>query len=381
MGYIANKEWKSGRRYYAVYKKPNGKWKWEVAGRLKKNAESLLRRRETEIAEGNYNERPTEILFNEYYEQWANSKRKSLKPSTQVSIECSFRLHILPFFGKTYLSDIKPIVIQEWVNTLSGKNLALATVGRCYRYLRACLRQAYAWGILAANPCRSIILPRTNHEELDFLEPSEIAVLMREANEPQRTLYAVLAFSGLRLGEALGLGWKHINFKDNIIQVERAWSYWGGLQEPKTTSSRRAVPIMPTLGKMLRDHYEREGHPESEALLFSYDGEKPLDPSNLRRDFTATVERAGLKRVTLHSLRHSFASAMLASGASIKALQRCLGHASATMTLNTYSHLIQENIGESLLLADTFLTGGGVESRYPDPKSSKISSIQENPSR
>src|SRR5450830_119034 len=93
MGYIANKEWKSGRRYYAVYKKPNGKWKWEVAGRLKKNAESLLRRRETEIAEGNYNERPTEILFNEYYEQWANSKRKSLKPSTQVSIECSFRLH------------------------------------------------------------------------------------------------------------------------------------------------------------------------------------------------------------------------------------------------------------------------------------------------
>jgi len=375
MGYIANKEWKSGRRYYAVYKKPNGKWKWEVAGRLKKNAESLLRRRETEIAEGTYNERPTEILFAEYYEQWAGSKRKSLKPSTQVSIECSFRLHILPFFGKRYLSDIKPIVIQEWVNTLSGKNLAPATVGRCYRYLRSCLRQAYAWGILSENPCRSIILPRTNHEELDFLEPSEIAVLMREANEPQRTLYAVLAFSGLRLGEALGLGWKHINLKDNIIQVERAWSYWGGLQEPKTTSSRRAVPIMPTLGKILRDHYEREGHPDSEALLFSYDGEKPIDPSNLRRDFTATIERAGLKRVTLHSLRHSFASAMLASGASIKALQRCLGHASATMTLNTYSHLIQENIGESLLLADTFLTVGGVESRYPDPKSSKINSI------
>ena len=79
--------------------------------------------------------------------------------------------------------------------------------------------------------------------------------------------------------------------------------------------------------------------------------------------------------MTLHSLRHSFASAMLASGASIKALQRCLGHASATMTLNTYSHLIQENIGESLLLADTFLTVGGVESRYIDPKLSKINSI------
>ena len=366
MGHTSHKDWTSGRYYYAVYKKPNGKWRWEAAGRLKKNAESLLRRRETEIAEGRYNEKPVDTLFSEFYQQWFESKKRSIKVSTAVSIESSFRLHIMPFFGNMHLSEIKPIYIQEWVNNMSEKDLAPATVCRCYRYLRSCLRQAYFWELIAENPCRSIILPRINHEELVFLEPHKIATLLEEAHEPARTLFAVLAFTGLRLGEALGLAWKHINFQDGLINVERAWSSLGIMQEPKTRSSRRAIPISPTLAITLGQHYEREGKPDPEDFLFSYDGTQPLDQSNVRSEFVATVSRCGFEHVTIHSLRHSLASALLASGASIKALQRCLGHASAMMTLNIYSHLIPEELGESLIRADAFLSGK--DNRKPGPK-------------
>ena len=176
-----------------------------------------------------------------------------------------------------------------------------------------------------------------------------------EAEEPYRTIYTLLALSGLRLGEALGLAWRHINFTGDFIQVERTWTFLGCFQSPKTPASRRAVPMLPTLSRVLRERYEELGSPKPDTLLFSYDGSQPVDQSNVRKDFLATLQRLGLRRVTPHSLRHSFASVMVASGASIKALQRCLGHSSASVTLNTYSHLIQENLGPALLRADELL--------------------------
>jgi len=232
-------------------------------------------------------------------------------------------------------------------------------VSRCYRYLRACLKQAEAWEDIDKCPCRSIDLPRGNRDEISFLEPGEIMLLLDAADEPERTLFATLALSGLRLGEGLGLAWRHVNFQDNAIIVERAWSPTGGLQEPKTESSRRAVPLMPALADILREHHQRQGSPGPDALLFSFSGSRPLDHGNVRREFYRANEAAGLKRVTIHSLRHSYASLMLACGASIKALQCALGHASATMTLNTYSHLIQEDLAGSLMRANAVVTGEG----------------------
>ena len=94
-------------------------------------------------------------------------------------------------------------------------------------------------------------------------------------------------------------------------------------------------------------------------VVFSHDGARPLDHSNVRRDFLKALDRAGLKHVTIHSLRHFFASNMLASGCSIKFLQHALGHASASMTLNVYSHLIPESGAEAVSRFDA-LVGGQV---------------------
>lgn len=134
-----------------------------------------------------------------------------------------------------------------------------------------------------------------------------------------------------------------------VIMVTRSWSYHGGFQEPKTATSRRAVPLVDALADVLRDYYHSKGHPALDDLLFTEDGEKPLDPSNVRKRFLQALEAADLKHVTPHSLRHSYATLLLSYGPSIKAVQNALGHSSATMPLNMYSHYIPSDIDDAAL--------------------------------
>jgi integrase len=205
-----------------------------------------------------------------------------------------------------------------------------------------------------------VILPRVERVEYQLLTTSEVTSLLEVAEEPERTLFALLAYSGLRLGEGLGLKWKDIDFEKRCIRVERTWGEFGWTT-PKTTSSRRAVPLSPTLAVMLKDYQTARGATSPDNVVFSHDGTRPLDPGNVRREFYKALEAADLKHVSLHSLRHFFASVMLASGCSIKFLQHSLGHASATMTLNVYSHLIPESAGEAVLRFDELISNEVVQ--------------------
>ena len=349
----------SGKIVYKVqFKDQYGKRHEIAAGHLKKHAEALLSTVLEQVNAGTYGiDKADDLTLSEFYEKWIKAKEKALKPSTFASYKNTFNKHIIPTLGTKRLNNISPIDIQGLVDNIAAKDISPATVGRIYRYLRACLRQAYAWDAMKNNPCRNIILPRINKDEMIYLTPDEIRSLLEKANVPFRALFALLAMSGLRVGEALALAWRHINFEQNTIIVERAYDYWGGIQEPKTVSSRRAVPMLPNLKQILDRNRSGNGNSAPEDLLFATRSNKPIDHSNVRKEFEKALTAAKLKKVTVHSLRHSYASTMLASGASIKALQRSLGHASATLTLNTYSHLIEESMGASIIRADSLFKG------------------------
>lgn len=359
MMFIRKRVLPTGRvRYSVVFTDPQGRRREKTAGSTRKSAELLRSRLEKELASGEWGkEKREDPTLSQFYERWITSKEKSLKPSTLVSYKVAFRNHILPRLGKKRLSDIRPLDIQAFVDDLSSNGFSPATVGRLYRYLRACMRQAVAWEVIGESPFKGILLPRIPKDELVFLDDKEISRLLEEAREPEKALFAVLALAGLRLGEALALQWKDIDFDMRAIYVTKSFSYWGGIQEPKTEASRRAVPLLPTLAEILLDHKDFMGDPEPDAFLFQTRGLRPLDPANARKRFEETLKRAGLKRVTLHSLRHSYASIMLASGASIKALQHALGHSQVTMTLGTYGHLIEERMDEAVARMDALLRG------------------------
>ena len=371
MAHIRKQSWttidgETHSRFYICFKDSSGRVRKVGGFRLKKDAEAKRKRIEAEIADGTFG-RET-MTFGAFYERWIASKH-NLKPGTLVSYKHTFRLHVLPTFADKLLGDITPLDVQAWIDGLADSDMSPATVGRCFRYFRACMKQAEAWNLIDRAPTLKINLPRKDNGELDFLGADDILRLLDAAREPERSLFAVLAMSGLRLGEALALRWRDVDFEMRAIIVTRAWSYHGGFAEPKTETSRRAVPLLDALADILRDFYHSKGHPELEDLLFTYDGKKPLDPGNVRKRLLEALDAAGLKHVTIHSLRHSYASIMLGYGASVKALQRALGHASAAMTLNVYSHLIQEDMDPVLARANlAFVKGDGKVVRFPRKK-------------
>ena len=351
-GFIRKRTLSTGKvRYYPVLT-VNEQQKSLGGFSRRRDAEARLQRAEGELAGGTlYAE---DLDFSSYYERWIESKH-DLKKSTLHDYKLTFRLHILPCFKGWQLQGITPEAVQQWVNELAAGDLGPASVRRCYRYLRSCLNQAVKWDAITSSPCRGIVLPRLPGEEIDFLEPEEISKLLEKVKDPERTLFAVLGLSGIRIGEALALRRRDIDYKNNAIIVQRSWNIHNGFTEPKTRSSRRAVPLLPTLAGILEDYTLKEAAPDT--LLFSHDGEKPLDPSNIRLKFNKALKAAKIKHVTIHSLRHSYASVMLASGSSIKALQRALGHSSATTTLDVYSHLLQEDMTSSIMRADQVFSG------------------------
>ena len=344
-GFIRKRECRDGRSYQANVK-IDGRVVSLGTFKLKKDADARLKRAEAEIAAGTFGREY--LTFGTFYERWIASKH-NLKPSTRVSYEQTFRLHILPAFTGKRLEQITPLDVQAWIDDLTASGMNPSTVARCFRNFRGCMKQAEAWELINKAPTVKINLPRKDNNELEFLDVENILRLLEAAREPERVLFAVLAMSGLRLGEGLALRWRDVDFEMRAIKVTRAWNYHGGFQEPKTATSRRAVPLIDALADILRDYYHGNGHPALDDLLFTHDGSRPLDPANVRKRFLEALDAAGLRRVTIHSLRHSYASLLLSYGASVKAVQNALGHASATMTLNVYSHFIPSEIDDAAL--------------------------------
>ncbi len=359
MSSIRKRTYKSGRTAYEVTFRDPYKRRTSRGGfATKKEAEAFERRVQMEMALGTYGKE--EQTFEEFYRRWMQGKKPKLKTSTYASYEEAFRLYLLPAFRSTPLSQITPEDVQGLINDLS-RRLSPGSVGKIYRCLRALFRAAEVRDHISKSPCRGIDLPRIPAKQPNFLRPEEITLLLGECKEPERTLFAVLAYSGLRLGEALALRWRDVG--ETSIRVNRSYGPYG-FSDPKTETSRRTVPVMPLLSQILQE-YRREcgGDPDPEKLLFSINGHSPIHKSTAYREFRDGLKAAGLRHVTIHSLRDSYASLMLSAGANVKVLQRALGHASATTTLNIYAHLMAEDMNAALErandLAERRLSGAG----------------------
>lgn len=358
MAYIKKRTWPSGKVSYIIgFRDQHGRWMEKAAGPRRKDAEALLARIQREVAEGVYGREREDPRFSDYYTTWMEAKARSLKPSSLTDYRNAFNRYILPRFGKLRLSRIGPQLVQKWVNDLASSGLSPASVRKVYRYLASCLNQARKQGVLEQDPFRGVILPRSPVREMDFLPPKDIARLLEVCGPRERALFAVLAYGGLRLGEALALRVRDIDFRTGVIRVERSLSTQGMFDEPKSATARRAVPMVGVLQEELLAYIPPDAGPDD--LLFCTSSGRPLDHSNALKHFKEALKAAGLKEVTIHSLRHTYASAALACGTSIKALQRALGHSSATMTLNTYAHLVQEEMGPALGRLDVLFRGRG----------------------
>jgi integrase len=335
---------KRGRNYIITYYEKSGRRRWETVGPNLHEARQVLAERMWERRTGKSRVPRDKMTVAELIKKWKENylavqqQLGRLKPSTMRSYQSNLDGHIAPFFGAMLLAEVTLTSVQEFIKTLLGKGLSAKTIGNVIVILKEVFKHAVQWGHLDANPVQYVERPRGEDKEMDVLTPEEIRRLLDAQEEPLRTLLLTAVLTGMRQGELFGLQWEDIDFARHQVHVRR--SLWHGtLGTPKTRRSRRAIDMPSTLEQALR---ELSTHRHSEFVFCSERG-TPLDADNFRhREFPEALQRAELRRIRFHDLRHTYTSLLIAQGAHPKYIQAQLGHASIQTTLDRYGHLMPQ---------------------------------------
>lgn len=259
-------------------------------------------------------------------------------------MDSAWRVHVQPRWGDVVVSDIRRTAVQQWVADLSGERGA-TTVIRAYGVLAAILDDAVADRRVLQNPARGVKLPRKQRKPHVYLSHQQVHALADASRYP--TLVLVLAYCGLRWGEAVGLRVQDLDAPRRRLNVEQNAVEVGGIFEVGTPKShhRRSVPFPRFLSEPLAAACEGKGRDE---LLFPGPRGTFLRQPRVHAEnhswFAAALARTELPRVTAHDLRHTAASFAVSAGANVKAVQRMLAHSSAAMTLDVYAELFDDDL-------------------------------------
>lgn len=292
------------------------------------------------------------VRFGESAEHWFESKRK-LRPWTRKSYRDALDRILLPRFGHCKLGTITPEQVAALIRELEGKGLASSTIWNYLLPLSGTLAFAVRRGLLAVNPCSLLTSddrPQRRERKQDHVwSPEEIEALL-EASEllarrfgsqyDYSPLLRTAVVTGLRLGELLGLQWQDLDLEQGVLHVRRQYSRMGELAPPKTPAALRRIPLSPEVLRFLAGHKLRSRHSKEDDFIFASNGGNPLGHRNVtRRGFEPAAELAEIEGVSFHSLRHAFASRMIARGISSTVLASLMGHESSTITERRYIHL------------------------------------------
>ncbi|MCU1624877.1 MAG: phage integrase family protein [Frankiales bacterium] len=198
--------------------------------------------------------------------------------------------------------------------------------------------------VIALDPSQGIALPRVGKPEhwITVASPRQVRAILDAADTRFVALFALAAFAGLRLGEAAAVQVGDIDFLHCSLRVRRQVQRAGGGEveiRPPKYRSERVVYLPDELLAQLALHIQRYACDLPEAWMFTGTGDDPPHQNTVGHQWRNACKRASVNGVTLHDLRHFYASALIAAGCDVVTVQRALGHARATTTLNTYTHL------------------------------------------
>ena len=342
-------------------KKWRGKWTvdFDVDGKrvrrvspvqTKRGAREFEDRLRLEFAAAPEGERTPEVLptLAEFAEVWqATHVAVHQKPSTQECTKGTLRNHLVPFFGNTRLDEIDRQAIDAFTLQQQRAGLNNGTINAHLSTLRTLLRSAQQQGRLE-RPVDMRLLPY-ERSNFDWLRPDEVGQLLDAAETLGgcwATLFLVAVRTGLRKGELLGLHWREVDFEARTIMVK--FNNWRGqLVTPKSGKSRM-VPMTGDTADALRRWRERHAH---EVVFSKPDGQIVRDPHSVNRALHTALDRAGLRRVRVHDLRHTFASHLVLKGCSLRVVQVLLGHHSVTTT-ERYAHVADEQLAAAVDVLD-----------------------------
>ncbi len=247
---------------------------------------------------------------------------------------------------------------QDGINQKTGLGLSEKTQKHYLTFISDVMLYAKRCGIIYDNPCRDITFTKSQKKEKEVYSLEEAKLLLALIDEKAplnyRLFFNLLAYSGMRRGEALGLEYKDINFETSVLTICRTSNYHQGYgvytDTPKTKSSYRSLYIQAkvvSLIKLLKAQQEKQAKDcgdlwvETDRLFIKWNGQ-PLHPSAPYKWLKRFCERENVSFKGLHSFRHFVASQALANGVDVKAVSSMLGHSQTSTTLNIYAHAVQQ---------------------------------------
>lgn len=343
--------------------------RWHGGHRTKRDAEAALADIVGAVNKGAYVPKSRQTLA-EFASDWLIAIKPTLRPATHYSYARNLRLHVLPYVGTTALAAIDPGALNGLYAVLlaggrkdsEGGGLAPRSVRYVHTITHRLFKDAVRWGRLARNPADAADPPRnTSSGSPDMVTWSagELARFLDGARQDRHwAAYLLLATTGMRRGEALGLRWADLDLTANraaIRQTVVTVNHEVQLGTPKTAKGRRTVTLDAVTISALRDHRKMQaaerllvgaGWRDHDLVFAKVDG-TPVHPERFSREFTRRSARLGLPPIRLHDLRHGWATMALAAGVHPKVVQERLGHASISITLDTYSHVSPALHGEA----------------------------------
>jgi integrase len=350
---MASAQKRSNGKWLGRYRAPDGKERGKSFAR-KGDALRWAQEQEAKVRTLDWTD-PTraKVTVGELAAAWFSSHE--VKPKTRASYGSLLSNCVIPAWGTVRLDRVTTTGVKTWVTTMTGGRGRLLSASRrrqAYHLLTAILDAAVQDGRIPRNPARPAVRTGSRSGFLPALPQSrsrrylrhEEVVRLADASGDYRTLVLVLAYCGLRWGEVAALRVRNVDLLKRRFVVEQSLADVNGelIFGPTKTHAARTVPVPSVLGEPLALAMSGKGRDD---LLFTSPMGAPLRlPNWRRRVFDPAVTSAGLEGLTPHGLRHTAASLAVASGASVKGVQRMLGHKDAAMTLNVYADLFDDEL-------------------------------------
>lgn len=348
---------KRGNNYNVVveYENDEGKIKQKTMGKYntKKEAEKYLIEIKNEINKSRFI-MPSYITLVDRCYKYIDDNKNLYSPHTIRNYNNATKL-VSEFFKDTKLSDLTPYQLQSYSNFLSNKYKYNSAI-RFFKFLRTVLNECYRLQEIPTKICDFVKNPVRDPKEktnVSFysIEEAQLLIDRLYGNKIEIPMLLML-LCGLRYSEAAGLRWKDIDFENKTLTVNQIYVYIGKdeqyFKEPKTEGSVRTITIPDMLiSKLLRENKRQkilklQGINNENDLVCINPLNKPWTETSLNRAAKKFFEDNGLRRIRLHDLRHTHSSLLLAAKVPYKAIQARLGHSSIKMTMDTYSHLMEE---------------------------------------
>jgi integrase len=352
---------------YPDPKRPGTTHKIERQFRTEREAKAWLISEQASAQVGGWiDPRTADRSFGDVLTAWQESWPTKLSPTTAARYQTIVEKYLRPEFGAAAIGSITHEWVQRYIDRLSNDpKLAAGTVRGIYSVMRNAMSRAVRLGMVKANPCTKVELPKQSREEMKFLTADEVRKLAEHIDAHYRVLIYTAAYTGLRAGELLALRRDDLDLKRGVLTVRRSLREVNGhlsFGDTKTTNSHRTISLPKFLNAMLAEHLLASEH----ELVFASKTGKPLRYNNFyKRHFRLAVAGytkadgtvvpgalpAHLHSLRFHDLRHTAASLAIEAGAHVKQVSVRLGHASVQITLDRYTHLFpsaEEALAEKL---------------------------------